>query len=95
MRRRVQISFLSVFLTLLTVAGLNVGALIGGAVVVEVIFNLPGLGKQIQGAFATRQYVELQSLIIVVAVFFVAINIFVDVLYRIVDPRIRRAAAAA
>ena len=82
-------------LTLLTVAGLNVGALIGGAVVVEVIFGLPGIGKQIQIAFQQRQYVELQSLIVVVAVFFVAINVAVDVLYRIVDPRIRRAATAA
>jgi peptide/nickel transport system permease protein len=81
-------------LTLLTVAGLNVGALIGGAVVVEVIFGLPGIGRQIFLAFQQRQYVELQSLVLVIAVFFVAINFAVDLLYRIVDPRIRRAAAA-
>lgn len=82
-------------LTLLTVAGLSVGALIGGAVVVEVIFQLPGMGLKIFQAISARQYVELQSLILVIAVFFVVINFFVDFLYTVLDPRIRRTARAA
>jgi peptide/nickel transport system permease protein len=82
-------------LTLLTVAGLSVGALIGGAVVVEVIFSLPGMGLKLFQAISARQYVELQSLILVIAVFFVVINFFVDFLYTVLDPRIRRNARAA
>jgi peptide/nickel transport system permease protein len=81
-------------LTLLTVAGLNVGTLIGGAVVVEVIFQLPGMGLKIFQAISARQYIELQSFILVIAFFFVMVNFFVDFLYTVLDPRIRRARAA-
>jgi peptide/nickel transport system permease protein len=80
-------------LTLLTVAGLNVGTLIGGAVVVEVIFSIPGMGLAISQAIFERQYVALQSFVAVLAILYVVINFAVDILYRIVDPRIRHAAA--
>ena len=80
-------------ITLLTVAGLNIGTLIGGAVVVEVIFGLPGMGKAILVALNLKQYVVLQSLILVIGVLFVLVNFAVDVLYRVIDPRIRRASA--
>jgi len=80
-------------LTLLTVAGLNIGTLIGGAVVVEVIFGIPGMGQKIYQAIAAREYVELQSYILVIAALFVLINFFVDFLYIVLDPRIRRARA--
>jgi peptide/nickel transport system permease protein len=82
-------------LTLLTVAGLNVGTLIGGAVVVEVIYGIPGMGQKIAQAIFSREYVELQSYVVVIAVLFVLINFFVDFLYVVVDPRIRRARASA
>jgi len=82
-------------LTLLTVAGLNIGTLIGGAIVVEVIFGIPGLGTQIAVAISAREYVELQSYILVLAFLFVMINFVVDFLYIVLDPRIRRARAAA
>jgi peptide/nickel transport system permease protein len=82
-------------ITLLTVAGLNVGTLIGGAVVIEVIFNLGGMGKAIVFALNQKQYVSLQSLILVIAALFVLINFLVDLLYTLIDPRIRRARAAA
>jgi len=81
-------------ITLLTVAGLNVGTLIGGAVVVEVIFNMGGMGKAIVIELNEKQYVALQSLILVMAALFVLVNFLVDVLYAIVDPRIRHARAA-
>ncbi|HKY66406.1 MAG TPA: ABC transporter permease [Acidimicrobiales bacterium] len=80
-------------LTLLTVAGLNVGTLIGGAVVVEVIFSIPGMGLAISQAIFERQYVALQSFVAVLAVLYVLVNFAVDVLYTIVDPRIRHARA--
>lgn len=80
-------------LTLLTVAGLNVGTLIGGAVIVEVIFSIPGMGLAISQAIFERQYVALQSFVAVLAILYVVVNFAVDVLYSIVDPRIRHARA--
>jgi peptide/nickel transport system permease protein len=76
-------------LTLLTVVGLQTGALIGTAVVVEVIFGIPGMGLLIGSAISTRQYVELQSEVAVVAILFVLVNFFVDYIYTVLDPRIR------
>jgi peptide/nickel transport system permease protein len=80
-------------ITLLTVAGLNIGTLIGGAVVIEVIFGLPGMGYYILQSVNLKQYVQLQSLILVFGVMFILVNFAVDMLYRVVDPRIRRATA--
>lgn len=80
-------------LTLLTVAGLNVGTLIGGAVVVEVIYSIPGMGLAISQAIFERQYVALQSFVAVLAILYVLVNFAVDVLYTVVDPRIRHARA--
>ncbi|HET6953935.1 MAG TPA: ABC transporter permease [Acidimicrobiales bacterium] len=80
-------------LTLLTVAGLNVGTLIGGAVIVEVIFSLPGIGTLLYEAISARQYIALQSLVAIIAVGYVLINFLVDLLYVVLDPRIRHARA--
>jgi peptide/nickel transport system permease protein len=80
-------------LTLLTVAGLNVGVLIGGAVIVEVIFSLPGIGTLLYEAINARQYIALQSLVAIIAVGYVLINFLVDILYAVLDPRIRHARA--
>ena len=77
-------------LTLLTVAGLYMGTLIGGAIVVEVIFGLPGIGTTIQVAVSTREYVLLQGCVLVIAVLFVLINFAVDLMYAVLDPRTRR-----
>ena len=78
-------------LTLLTVAGLNVGTLIGGAVIVEVIFSMPGVGTLLFEAIQARQYIALQSLVALIAVGYVLVNFLVDVLYAVLDPRIRHA----
>jgi peptide/nickel transport system permease protein len=78
-------------LTLLTVAGLSVGTLISSAVLVEVIFGVPGMGfKLIESIFA-REYPAAQSFIAIVGIVFVLINYLVDFLYTVVDPRIRNA----
>jgi peptide/nickel transport system permease protein len=82
-------------LTLLTVAGLNIGALIGGTVVVELVFDLPGMGQQIAFAIGQRQYVAIQSFVAIIAVGYVLINVAVDLLYTALDPRIRHARALA
>ena len=82
-------------LTLLTVAGINVGALIGGAIVVERIFNLPGVGGRLAEAILSHQLIETQALVAVIAVIYVLINFLVDLLYTVLDPRIRHARAIA
>jgi peptide/nickel transport system permease protein len=80
-------------LTLLTVAGLNVGTLIGGAVVLEKLFALPGMGSLIADSIVERQYVALQSYVAILALGYVLVNFAVDILYAILDPRIRHARA--
>lgn len=80
-------------ITLLTVAGLNVGTLIGGSIVIEVIFQLPGMGLLINRAILERQYVALQSAVAIVAIAYVLINVVVDFLYTVIDPRIRHGRA--
>jgi peptide/nickel transport system permease protein len=77
-------------LTLLTAAGLNVGTLIGGAIIIERIFNLDGMGRLIFEAINERQIVAVQSLIALVAAGYVLVNFLVDILYAVLDPRIRR-----
>jgi peptide/nickel transport system permease protein len=76
-------------LTLVTVTGINIGRLIGGAVIVEQVFALPGIGRLIVGAIYTRDLVILQGAVLLVAAAFVVVNFIVDMLYAVLDPRIR------
>ncbi len=72
-----------------TVTGLSVGALLGGAVITETIFGLPGIGRQAIQAINNRDYPMIQGTVILVAVSFVFVNLIVDILYVYIDPRIR------
>ncbi len=72
-----------------TGVGIMTGYLLGGAIVVEQVFAIPGLGRLILGAIAERNYPLLQATILVVTAGFVAVNFLVDLLYVIIDPRIR------
>jgi peptide/nickel transport system permease protein len=76
-------------LTLVTVTGINIGRLIGGALIVETIFALPGIGRLLVGAIYTRDLIILQGAVLLVAVGFVMVNFIVDLLYAVLDPRIR------
>ena len=76
-------------LTLVTVTGINIGRLIGGTVIVESIFALPGIGRLLLGAIYTRDLVILQGVVLVVACGYVLMNFIVDMLYAVLDPRIR------
>lgn len=76
-------------LTLVTLVGLNIGRLIGGALLVEVIFSLPGIGRLIVESIYNRDFIVLQGAVVFVAMGFVLINFFVDLLYAVLDPRIR------
>src|SRR5262245_39540749 len=78
-------------LTLITVAGINVGRLIGGAVIVEYVFALPGIGRLLLAAISTRDFMILQGVVLFVATGFVIVNFVVDMLYAVLDPRIRHA----
>lgn len=78
-------------LTLLTVAGLSVGTLISSAVLVEVIFSVPGMGYNIVEGIFSREYPATQSFIAIVGLLFVLVNYAVDFLYTVIDPRIRNA----
>jgi peptide/nickel transport system permease protein len=80
--------------SLLTVAALNVGALIGGAVLIEFVFQLPGMGLKLVQAITTRQYVAVQAYVAIIAVAYVLFNAGVDALYSLLDPRIRHARVA-
>ncbi|KJC60828.1 peptide ABC transporter [Bradyrhizobium sp. LTSPM299] len=76
-------------LTLVTITGINIGRLIGGAVIVESIFALPGIGRLLVGAIYTRDLIILQGVVLLVAAGFVLMNFIVDLLYAVLDPRIR------
>ncbi len=72
-----------------TVIGLIVGILLGGAVVVEQVFSLPGAGRLIIGAILRRDYPVIQGGLLLTAMIFVFVNLAVDVLYAALDPRVR------
>ena len=76
-------------LTLVTITGINIGRLIGGAVITETIFALPGLGRLLISAILTRDLIILQGVVLFVACGFVLMNFIVDMLYAVLDPRIR------
>jgi len=77
---------------IVTVAGLQMGILLGGTVVVEEVFTLPGVGRLVLWSIYQRDYPLTQSTILFVAVMFMTINLAVDVLYGYLDPRIRYSA---
>jgi peptide/nickel transport system permease protein len=69
--------------------GLSVGGLLGGAVITENIFGLPGVGRLAIEAILERDYPMIQGTVLLVAASFVFVNLIVDVIYVYVDPRIR------
>ena len=79
--------------TLLTVFAVNTAALVGGALVIETIFSLPGMGTTIGTAIAQKDFLVVQGVVVVVAVGFILINFLVDLLYAVLDPRVRHVRA--
>jgi peptide/nickel transport system permease protein len=76
-------------LPVLTVVGLEFGTLLGGAVITETIFSWPGLGQLTVSAIAARDYAMVQGVVLLLAAVFILLNLLVDVLYAVLDPRIR------
>jgi peptide/nickel transport system permease protein len=75
---------------IVTVIGLQVGYMLGGAIVVETIFALPGLGRMTLDAVLERNYPVVQSGLLVVGAMFMLVNLVTDMLYGVIDPRLRR-----
>lgn len=75
----------------LTIAGIELAALFVGAIVIETVFVVPGIGSLLVAAVANRDMVEVQGVVMVVVVVVLLINLIVDLLYTAIDPRLRRA----
>jgi peptide/nickel transport system permease protein len=73
----------------LTIVGIQLATVLGGVIVVEVVFAWPGLGRLVYNAVAARDYPVIQGAVLLIAALFLLINLIVDVLYSVVDPRIR------
>jgi peptide/nickel transport system permease protein len=74
---------------IITVLGLTVALMIGGTVVTETVFNLPGVGNLVVRAVLRRDYPVIQGTLLVIAAIYVLINLCIDLLYTLADPRIR------
>jgi len=81
--------FRNAMVPVVTVIGITTAILIGGAVVTEIVFNIPGLGRLIISAILRRDYPVVQGVVLVTAAAYVLVNLLVDVLYVFIDPRIR------
>lgn len=79
----------NVLIPLITVMGLQLGGLLGGAVIAEQVFAWPGVGRLAVTAITSRDYPIIQAVVLLVSVVFVAVNLLVDIGYAILDPRIR------
>jgi len=75
--------------SVITVVGLHLGALLGGTVLVEFVFNWPGLSGYLVLAVEARDYPEVLAIVLVISVLFVLLNLIIDVVYGVIDPRVR------
>lgn len=87
----IQHALRNAILPILTVVGLQIGILVGGSFIIEVVFALPGMGRLLVDAINARDLYLIQGVLLVVTFAFVFINLAVDILYGLVDPRIRYA----
>jgi peptide/nickel transport system permease protein len=92
LKRKVVISrhaLKNAILPVITIAGFNTGYLLGGAIVIEEVFALPGMGRLVLYAIYQRDYPLIQGIVLIIALMFVLINLLTDLLYAAIDPRIR------
>lgn len=89
--RRVILShaFRNALLPVMTIVGLQFGTFLGGTIVTEVVFNYPGLGRLIYNAVLARDYAVVQGAVLFVVLLFLLVNLIVDLLYAVADPRVR------
>ncbi len=82
-------AFRNALIPFLTVSGLSLGALLGGSVIVETVFSWPGIGKLLIDSIHERNFPVTMGVVLVLATTFVLVNLLVDILYVVIDPRIR------
>ncbi|MBQ2744649.1 MAG: ABC transporter permease [Lachnospiraceae bacterium] len=82
-------AFRNAFNTILTVLGQSIGSLVAGAAVIETLFNIPGMGQLVVNAVLKRDYPLIQGLVLVISLVYIVINFTIDMLYGVIDPRIR------
>lgn len=82
-------------LNLITTVGINMGRLMGGAIVIEVLFGLPGVGQLLVESIYQSEFYVMQGIVLLIAIIFVCINLAVDMVYTVVDPRLRTQGGAA
>lgn len=82
-------AFPNAFAPTLTILGMIIGSLLGGAAVIETVFTLPGLGRLTIDAISSRDYPMVQGILLVVAVIYVMVNLITDLLYPLFDPRVK------
>jgi len=81
-------------LNLITVVGINMGRLMGGAIIIETMFALPGIGQLLVESVYQQEYLMTQGIVLFVGVMFILINLLTDLVYALVDPRLLRDAGA-
>ena len=79
----------NILIPIISICGVYTIILIGGSIMVEIIFSRPGLGKMMIGAVMQRDYITLQSTMAIYSIFVVVVNLFTDLAYGFVDPRVR------
>ncbi|GAB2932126.1 ABC transporter permease [Streptomyces mayteni] len=91
--RRLQVRHVlgNALVPIVTMVGLQFGYLLGGAVVVEQVFSVPGIGRQVLLGIQQKDYALVQSTVLVIAAAFVLVNLLTDLAYRLIDPRVRAA----
>ena len=89
--RRLQVRHIlrNALIPVVTMSGLQFGFLLGGAIVAEQIFSIPGIGRQVLLGLGEKEYAVVQSSVLVIAAMFVLVNLATDLIYRLVDPRVR------
>ena len=80
---------LASMIPVVTIGGLQFGFLLGGAVVAEQIFSIPGIGRQVLLGLSQKEYAVVQSTVLIIAALFVVVNLLTDLLYRFIDPKVR------
>ena len=75
-------------LPILTVVGLQTGNLLSGAVIIETVFSRPGLGRLLVDAILAKDYLTVQAVVLIIALMYAGVNLIVDLLYPILDPRV-------
>jgi peptide/nickel transport system permease protein len=88
-RLRIKHVLANALIPIVTMTGLQFGYLLGGAVVVEQVFSIPGIGRQVLLGIQQKEYAVVQSTVLIIALCFVLVNLLTDLIYRIIDPRVR------